>query len=510
MANIKTYDLLQCSRLFPTLEGVNVSAFLPFIDQTVQINGETEQSYTIKENIQARFFAPSSADGVSNVQYSVTSILFNGLECLLTPANLTVEQSDNIYIEFPNYLGNPTGYTANEANAVTTVQSLTPTAFFERNFIDFMQALLDSLSINVDVVNSHPDWWTPEAFPSMRNFMLELYSSDSISITLTETYNGIERELRYEVDGTGATAYIDGSDVTVIPVPVGEQPQFGDVYSISSLPLEVALPIVVIDCCPIVNPFYASLQNSCESTLDVDCDCTKITFADTSNYDNGLLGHDPSLFNHRTITLTRPDGTQYTWSTDGVVGQVPPTCGCIPVQQEGQVVNQIIQPHWNSNNMFSYGFMPNDQDGIYTVEICTYPDWQSGIYYDSTLNYFVYRNGVIYKQVASSTGVDPELDTNFDFWIPATADDNRGRYCSEEKIVVLCLKIKECYKSLVEEALCGIKSNPCADMCDNKAFMNAMKMRVTMDALEFSVCAEQWELAKEHVAILKSICCCHG
>ena len=47
-------------------------------------------------------------------------------------------------------------------------------------------------------------------------------------------------------------------------------------------------------------------------------------------------------------------------------------------------------------------------------------------------------------------------------------------------------------------------------MCDNKELMNAMKMRVTMDALEWAVCDESWELAEEHISILKSICCCNG
>jgi hypothetical protein len=509
MANIKTYDLLQCSRLFPTVQGANNAAFLPFVDSTVQINGETEQSYTVKENIQARFFAPQSADGVSNVQYSVTSIVFNGLEALQTNANLTVEQADNIYVEFPLYLGDPTGYTSNLANAVYTEQSLTPTAYFERNFIDFMQALLASLGISVQVVNSRPEWWAGEGFPSMKNFMLEMYSSDSISITLTETYNSVSRELKYEVDGSGATAFIDGDDVTVIPVPADEQPQFGDVYSINSAPV-TADPIAEVDCCPVVNPFYASLQDSCASTVDVDCDCSKITFADTSNYDNGLIGHDPSFFNHRTIVLTRPDGAQYVWSTDGTVGQSPSPCGSSPVVSGETVVDELISPHYNSNNTFSYNFTNSDQDGIYSVQICTYPDWQDGLYYDSALNYFVYRNGVVYKQVSSSTGVDPELDAENVYWIPATASDERGRYCSTEKIVVLCISILDCYKKLVEKALCDIKYNPCADMCDNKAFMNAMKMRVTLDALEGAVCAERWDLAKEHMAILKSICCCNG
>jgi hypothetical protein len=324
----------------------------------------------------------------------------------------------------------------------------------------------------------------------MRNFMMEMYSSDTLSVTITETYNTVVREIKYVLNGTTATSFIGGVDVTAIPVPANEQPQFGDVYSINSFNV-TASPIVEVDCCPVVDPFYASLRNDCCSTLDSDCDCSSLSFTDTSAYDNGLLGHDPSYFNHRTISLTRPDGTQYIWSTDGVV-------------------DQIIAPHWNSNNMFNYNFTNSDSDGLYSVEICTYPDWQTGIYYDDSLNYFVYQGGIIYRQVASSTSVDPSTDTDNEFWIPALVDDDRGRYCSEEKIVILCISILDCYKKKVEEALCSIKFNPCKNMCDNDALMGAIKMRVAMDAVEFAVCAKQWDLAKDHISILKSICCCNG
>lgn len=505
MANIKTYDLLQCSRLYPTLVGVNNAAFLPFVDSVVKINNDEKQSYTVKENIQARFLAPNSADATSDVQYSVTSIIFNGLECLSAPANLLVSEANNIYIDFPLYASSPNGYTSNLANAVYTEVVPATLGYFERNFPDFMQGLFDTLSVKAKIRNSHPEWWSLDGFEVMNNFMIEMYSSDSISITITETYDGVSRELNYVVDGSGAQAFVNGSPVVFPPAVV---PQFGDEYSICSFPL-TANPIEEIDCCPVVVPFYASLQNDCESTLNVDCDCSKITFSDNSNYNNGLVGHDPMFFNHRTITLTRPDGSIYIWSTDGVVGQTPPNCGCVPISDNTQTVDEIINPHYNSSNMFVYNFLDGEQDGIYTVKICTYPDWQDDIYYDISLGNFVYRNGVIYKQLASNTGIDPELDLDYNFWIPATDADDRGRYCAEERIVVLCRNIISCYKKLVDEALCGIKANPCKSLCDNKALLNAMKMRVTMDALEFAVCAEKWDLAKEHISILKSICCCN-
>lgn len=490
MANIKTYDLIQCSRLYPTVEGSNNASFLPYINKVVKINDDEEQSYTVKENVQARFFAPRRADLTSDVQYSVTSLKFKGIETLYGPANLTVSEAQNIYLVYPFYGGNPNGYEAGVATAtITNVTPLT-SGTFERNFPDFMQSLFDAVEIPVQITNSNPFWWSVDGFEVMENFMIEMYSSDSLDFTMTETYNGVSRELRYVVNLSGATAYINGVDVTSIPVPVDEQPQFGDVYSIKSVPT-TANPIEEIECCPVVSPFYASLQRDCESSLNVDCDCSKITFSDTSNYDNGLIGHDPLFFNYRKITLERPDGTSYVWSTDGTG-------------------DENIPPHYNSSNMFSYTLSNSDQDGVYSVEICAFPDWQNNVYYDLVLNNYVYHSGKIYKQVASSTGIEPDLDLDNNFWVEVTADDNMGRYCSEQKIVLLCKSIMTCYKNLVEKALCGIKANPCKSMCDNKEMLNAMKMRVTMDALNWAVCAENWDLVDEHMSILKSICCCNG
>lgn len=511
MPNIKTYDLLECSRLYPTIEGVNNVSLAAYVNLIVELNGDNKQSYTIKENVQGRFFAPTSADGTSDVQYSVTSIKFNGYEVLTANANLTVEEADNIYVEFPYYGAAPNGYSANVANAVTTEQTLTPNAYFERNFIDFMQTLFDTLGINAEIRNSHPDWWSLDGFEVMKNFLIEIYSSDELIITIDETYNGTTRELKYELNGTGATAYIDGVDVTVIPVAVDEQPQFADDYSIHSNAKTITT-ITEIDCCPVLSPFYASLENDCSSTLNVDCDCSKITFTDSSLYDNGLVGHNPEYFNHRMIILTRPDGTNYIWSTDGTVGQTLSNCGCgsFTGLSTEQTINEVIAPHWNSNNIFTYNLLSSDVDGIYSIKICTFPDWQAGVYYEKSVKPFVYRNGLIYKLVASSTGVDPELDTDNEYWIQSVAGDDFGRYCSEEKIVLLCISICECYKKAVTKALCGIEANPCADMCDNKALMKAMKMRITMDALGFAVEDELWDLAKEHMEILKSICCCNG
>jgi hypothetical protein len=47
-------------------------------------------------------------------------------------------------------------------------------------------------------------------------------------------------------------------------------------------------------------------------------------------------------------------------------------------------------------------------DGIWTVEICTYPNWRDDVYYQAFLQPIVLRNGVLYKAISSSTNVDPD------------------------------------------------------------------------------------------------------
>ena len=79
-----------------------------------------------------------------------------------------------------------------------------------------------------------------------------------------------------------------------------------------------------------------------------------------------------------------------------------------------------------------------------------------------------------------------------------------------EKVVVLCISLLKCYKELVKDAFCGVETNLCKSLCDNKDFMQAMKFRVTLDGLEMAICTNQWADAQNHIRILKSICCCNG
>ncbi len=275
-----------------------------------------------------------------------------------------------------------------------------------------------------------------------------------------------------------------------------DAPQYQEVSSFLSYDFDYDTIEEITSCPTYTVPFVASLSTDGCSTMSISCDCKTITFSDTSNYyTNDLPGHDPELFTSRTITMTKPTGEQYVWATADITTS-----------------NQVIQPHYNSTNTFQYTLTNIDEDGIYSFQICTYPDWSNEVYYESFLGTIVRRDGKLYKCTTSSTNLDPADIANINYWslytCSGTCDDTR--YCTTEKIVVLCVSLLKCYKQLVADAFCGIKNNPCKSMCDNKAFMNAMKFRVTLDALEFAVCASDWVSAQEQIDILKSICCCNG
>lgn len=254
--------------------------------------------------------------------------------------------------------------------------------------------------------------------------------------------------------------------------------------------------------------FKTSLLVDGCSSLQLSCDCKKITFKDTSNYvDSDMPGHLSSDFTSRVITITRGDGSIFQLITADIRTNNPTD---YPLAQQGISYN-IIPSHLASNNTFTYNFTDSDVDGIYSVELCTYPNWRSDVYYEAYLKPIVLRNGKYYKATVSSTNLDPADPLNASYWTLYTDADtcNSTRYCASERVVVLCISIEDCYRQAVADAFCGIQKNPCKNMCDNASFMKAMKMRVVMDGLEFAACGFDWVNAQDHMDVLKSLCCCN-
>ena len=259
---------------------------------------------------------------------------------------------------------------------------------------------------------------------------------------------------------------------------------------------------------PITNPYKTSLLVDNCSSLELSCDCKKLTFKDTSNYvDSDMPGHLSTDFTSRTITIMKGDGSTFQLITADVRTNNPTA---YPIATQGIAYN-IIPSHLASNNTFTYTLTEADVDGIYSVELCTYPNWRADVFYQTFLKPIVLRNGKLYQAVTSSTNADPSDPMNEAYWTLYlnTGDCDSTRYCNKQRIVILCISIEDCYRDAVANAFCGMQKNPCKDMCDNKDFMKAMKMRVVMDGLEFAACGFDWINAQNHIDILKSLCCCN-
>ena len=259
---------------------------------------------------------------------------------------------------------------------------------------------------------------------------------------------------------------------------------------------------------PITNPYKTSLLVDNCSSLELSCDCKKLTFKDTSNYvDSDMPGHLSTDFTSRTITIMKGDGSTFQLITADVRTNNP---SAYPMATQGIAYN-IIPSHLASNNTFTYTLTEADVDGIYSVELCTYPNWRADVFYQTFLKPIVLRDGKLYQAVASSTNADPADPMNEAYWTLYlnTGDCDSTRYCNKQRIVILCISIEDCYRDAVANAFCGMQKNPCKDMCDNKDFMKAMKMRVVMDGLEFAACGFDWINAQNHIDILKSLCCCN-
>jgi hypothetical protein len=506
MATIKTHDLIKCNRIYPTLNSVNPAGLSAFNGLIVKFDNDVARTYTVKKNVQGRFIDarfPSGGDegaplGV-NTRYSLTSMKFNGVEQIISPNNLTLNLAESLFTSFPLYtMGNEYLYTSNVANAVVVGTSVLDLGLGINNFYQFIESIINANALPIKVSKSPDLWWSNDEFPRIRNFILEKYYNDNFEFTYIDTLidNSTLVETsetrRHVFNGETVESYVDG----ILIVAPTEEPQFSDSFSFFSYNY-LYDTVIEVPNCPIFNGFNASIStaDNCP-TINVSCDCKVITFSDTSNYEtNGYPGHDPELFLSRKITMTRPNGTTYIWGTSDVVG-----------------ADKIIQPYLNSSNTFQYTLTSGDSDGIYEFQLCTYPEWSAEVFYDAFLNTIVRRNGKLYKIIASNSNLDPSDVANINYWVEyiCTNDCNNTRYCNSSKIVILCISLLKCYKNLVASAFCSMELNPCKPMCDNLQFLNAMKFRVTMDALEFSVCAGDWVSAQKQIDILNKICCCNG
>lgn len=499
MATVKTHDLIKCNRVNDVLPSVNESGLIPYNGLFVKFDNQDNKAYKVRKNVQGRFLDGIKATEVYDVQWSIISMKFNGVEFITAPASLKVSSLPTPGSEyqqptaFPYYtVGDEFDYTSNVANGIIVSDSLTDTGNNANNYYRFVENLVNFYSIPVKVSKSPASWWFLDEYVNLPNMIFEKYYDDNFEFTVIQNKRDIStgaisdvKTYRHVFNGATAESYLDSVLITT-----NDAAQYNESFSFFSFDFEYDT-IQQITKCPTSIPFNASLETDNCANIQISCDCKKITFADNSTYDNTMAGHDPEFFTSRTIVLTRPDGTKYIWGTSDITDR-----------------DATIQPHFNSPNTFSYNFLETDKDGVYSIQLCTYPNWSDAVLYDAYLQPIVLSGGKLYKCISTNSNLDPS--TNPSYWQEYICTDNCDvtRYCTTQKVVVLCISLLKCYKQLVADAFCSIDGNPCKPLCDNKSFMNAMKFRVTLDALEFAVCARDWASVKNQMEVLNSICCC--
>ena len=149
------------------------------------------------------------------------------------------------------------------------------------------------------------------------------------------------------------------------------------------------------------------------------------------------------------------------------------------------------------------------------MRICAYPTYDNAETYDTAPDPEVVYNltdGNLYKSlVDANTGNQPDTSAaQWELYEPTGDSDLTTRYCTTFRIVVLCRSILTCRESLVYEAFCTLDTDFCNDdvLCSNPTFLAAVKLRLVLDAIEYSVDKGAWNEVERQVNLAIRICNC--
>ena len=233
-------------------------------------------------------------------------------------------------------------------------------------------------------------------------------------------------------------------------------------------------------------------------TLSIDSDCSLIEITDTVDYDSSTeLGHLYSDYkDYKVLTITRWDGTTYVYSSLG----------------DG---DEIISAPFVDNSPTTYNFLDSDEDGVWSVEICSYPTWRDDVEYSNnpSSEIVVYYDGNLYLKSSIDTsyiGVTP--DSNSAMWIlytPTEEEKSISRYCNQEKIVFLCRNIIKCYENKVHSVFCMLDESGCNNdvLCEDEVFLSAFKIRLLLDSIEISTDGLMYDDVVKDINLIKKLCC---
>jgi hypothetical protein len=173
-------------------------------------------------------------------------------------------------------------------------------------------------------------------------------------------------------------------------------------------------------------------------------------------------------------------------------------------------VDEVIATASTSNDTINYAFQDDEVDNILEVRICNYPTWNVGVVYE--VDDVTYYNGVLYQALGTTTeGQTPDVTPlEWVVYEPLPEEELLTKYCTVQKIVVLCINLLKCQETLTHEAFCLISSDFCNDdvLCKNKTFLNAMKMNVLLKNIEYQVNRQAWNEVDDSLNLMKTICNC--
>jgi hypothetical protein len=242
---------------------------------------------------------------------------------------------------------------------------------------------------------------------------------------------------------------------------------------------------------------YATTMLDAQSVLQVSIgsNCDLITAVDGSNYGtNDENGHSLSDFDgYRRLIIS---------NSGGVVAELN--------SLDNDDTTDEITPASTGNTALVWDMADNDNDGLYTIELCSVPSWKQEVYYNSmtaSRKVIVWHNNQLWEATAANLNEEPGAEGSSN-WTVFTGNLSDTRYCFDAKVVVTCRTIDLCYKTMVYEANC-LSINCCEDeICDNPKLVGAMRMNLIMTELPWAVSNKDWSRVDSLVNAALNICCC--
>jgi len=241
--------------------------------------------------------------------------------------------------------------------------------------------------------------------------------------------------------------------------------------------------------------FKASLvDNNGNVSISANSVCGQMTITDSSNYTtNQEPGHSQVRFQHfRRILIEHYKGTIINLSSLGD-GDVT-----IPAAATG--IQTFIQNITTG-------------DGPYRITLRTVPSWNSGDNYQAFddvvfLSSLVFPNtDKFYKALTNNINTQPNLNVND--WQEIAETDLPVKYATSLFVYLDCALLN-CLAQATEAAMCVINDAFCdADLlCNNKAFLKAMKLQLLYYQVQLAVQAQDQDKADNAADLINQICQC--